>query len=151
MTNEGTAKTTRSNVKVFHDWQLQVFNDSTDIALLSETDRRTRLMRFAGQVCCAIMVHKVILCTIITEVVWLAGQNRQKQTAKQKEEHQPGSLYKCNTYEGIFRGIQRYLRVERIKVFRETGKYPYPELDMFNKNSPDWAPLVDQINASLKR
>ncbi|KAL3132905.1 hypothetical protein ABBQ38_006819 [Trebouxia sp. C0009 RCD-2024] len=50
--------------------------------MLSECGRRARLMQFAGQL-------------------------RQKQTAKQKADCQPGSLYKCNTNGGIFHGIQK--------------------------------------------
>jgi hypothetical protein len=74
-----------------------------------------------------------------------------KQTSKQIAAKEPGTLYKCSSYQGIFRSIGRHLRAERSKVCRATGTHPYGDPDLFNTNNPEWAQLRNNINSALQR
>ncbi|DBA97172.1 hypothetical protein WJX77_005492 [Trebouxia sp. C0004] len=76
---------------------------------------------------------------------------RMKQTSKQIAAREPGSLYKCSSYQCIFRSICRHLRAERTRVYRATATYPYGVPDMLNTSNPVWVQLRDNINSALQR
>ena len=78
-------------------------------------------------------------------------QVKQKQTASQLALKQSGDLYQCSTYRCIMTSLNRHLKAERVKGYRATGDYPYPEVDIFNKADPYWGQFQDNVDSVLRQ
>ena len=77
---------------------------------------------------------------------------RQQQTAKQKADKQPGSLYKKSTYKGIINGLQRHLQDEYAAAYRASGSVgPAAEINILHSKDPYWRQFRSNVDATLRK